>query len=278
MKRVLLIAFGVAAASASFSQALITSGTSSYGWTSTTDANISGATIRTGTGGGGSVVYTASGSADQMFQNWWWYRVNGVNSREFALSTLSSKTVSGNSMTLNYLEPEGFTARVEYTITEQSYGTLVTKTAFIRNVLTSGASLDMAFYDYFDFDLLPTSSTNSATLISDNPAIRMRITPATGPIFAEYRAIDGQAYQVGAFSGLRTLLTNATIDNLNNTGLPFGPGDFSGANEWNFVLRPGEQIAVQTSLLLNPVPEPGTFLAIGAGMGLLAMARRRRKA
>lgn len=275
MKRVLFLALGTAMASLSFSQALITSGTAQFGWTSTTDTNISGAAIRTGTGGGASVIYTPAGGTDQMFQQWWWFRVNGVDSREFALSALTSKTVVGNHMQLNYAESEGFTANVDYTITNQAAGTLVTGTVFITNTTTTGAALDMSFFDYFDFDLSASSSTNTASLLSDNPAIRMKILGTTTA--AEFRAIDGVAYQAGAFSSIRTLLTDASTNNLNNTGLPFGPGDFSAANQWNFVLNPGDQIAVQTSFLVGPVPEPGTFLAIGAGLGLLAVTRRRRK-
>jgi hypothetical protein len=65
------------------------------------------------------------------------------------------------------------------------------------------------------------------------------------------------------------------VNNLNNTGLPFGPGDFSAANQWNFVLNPNDQIAIQTSMVLTPVPEPATLAVIG--LGVLSLMRRRAK-
>ena len=272
IRRILLVAVGALIASFSFGQALINSGTSQFGWTSATDFNISGASVRTGTSGGASVVYSALGSNDQLFQNWWWYRVNGVNAREFALSTLSSKVVSGNSMTLNYREPEGFLTELRYTITESAQGALVTGTAFITSV--SANPLNMSFFNYMDFDMAGAGN-DTATLISDNPSMRMLINDSADIINAEYRAIDGVAYQVGNFATVRTLLSDANVNDLNNTGLPFGPGDFTAANQWNFVLNEGEQIAVQTSYLLNPVPEPASMTVLG--LGVLALLRRRRK-
>lgn len=274
MKRFSLLPFSALVVAAANGQALITAGTSQFGWTSTSDANISGASIRTGTGGGASAIFTSQGSANQLFQQWMWFRVNGVDTREFALSALTGKVVSGNHMTLSYNETEGFTADVDYTITNQGSGTLLTKTVFITNVLTSGGQLNMSFFDYFDFDLNSTGNDDTATIASNNPALRVLIGDAGGPMGAEYRAIDGVNYQVGAFSGVRTLLTNTGIDNFNSTGAPFGPADFSAGNQWSFVLNPGQQIAIQTSMLLTPVPEPATLAALG--LGAMALIRRRR--
>ena len=274
MRRITLIAVGASIASLSFGQAVINSGTSSFGWTDVADTTISGAAVRTGNQGGASVVYSASGSADQLFQNWWWYRVNGVNAREFALSNLTGKVVGGNKMTLNYREPEGFDVELRYTITNSAAGALVTGTAFITSI--SANPLDISFFNYMDFDMGGTAADDSATLVSDNPAMRMLITDGTAVINAEYRAIDGVAYQVGNFATIRGLLADGVINDLNNTGLPYGPGDFTAANQWSFVLNEGEQIAVQTSYLLNPVPEPASMAVLG--LGVLALLRRRKRA
>jgi hypothetical protein len=274
MKRSLFVPASLLLVAGAYGQSMITSGTSSFGWSNATDADISGATVRTGATGGGNVTFTDQGSSDQLFQQWWWYRVNGVDSREFALSNLTGKTVSGNHMVLNYAETEGFSAAVDYTLTNQGANALLTATVFITNTSTSGSQLNMSFFDYFDFDMNTSGGDDSATLVSDNPALRMRIGDSGGPMSAEYRAIDGVAYQVATYSTIRTFLADASTNNLNSTGLPFGPGDFTGANQWNFTLNPNEQIAIQTSMVLTPVPEPATMAVLG--LGALALIRRRR--
>lgn len=273
MKRV-LFGLGLAGfASLSLGQAIITDGTSSFGWTSQTA--LSAAANRTGTDGGNTNTFISSGSADQAFQQWWWYRVNGVNTREFALSTqANAPVVSGNNMVLTYREPEGFTSRLEYTINNIGGRARVTGTNFVKN--EGNTTLDFDFFNYIDYDMNGTAAGDLASLQFPNPVLRMNITDPAGTLAAEWRVLDADAFQIGAFAGVRNLLTNSTLDDLNNTGDPFGPGDFSAAVQWRFTLAPGEQIALQTTqFLTTPVPEPATMAALG--LGILAIARRRRK-
>lgn len=271
MKKCFLTLGLAAVCAAGYAQAVITDGTSSFGWSSA--ASLSGAAVRTGTGGGASNVFTTNGSPDQAFQEWWWYRANGVNTREFALSTqAAAPVVTGNHMTLSYREPEGFSSTLMYTINNVGGVTLVTGTNFIKN--EGNSALDLDFFNYIDYDMAATAGGDTAALLSGNPALRMRITDPATIISAEYRALDATNYQIGAFSGIRTLMTNATIDNFNNTGNGF-TGDFTAGVQWKFTLNPGEQIALQTSRVLNPVPEPATMAALG--LGVAALLRRRRK-
>jgi PEP-CTERM motif len=271
MKRTILTLGLAAVCAAGYSQAVITDGTSSFGWSSATA--LSGAANRTGTGGGTSNVFRTNGGADQAFQEWWWYRVNGVNNREFALSTQNAApVVSGNNMTLSYREPEGFSSTLNYTINNISGYTLVTGTNFIKN--EGNTTLDFDFFNYIDWDINATAGTDTATLLSGNPALRMRISDPATILTGEYRALDATNYQIGAFATVRGLMTDADVDNFNNT-VPNFTGDFTGGVQWKFTLDPGQMIALQTSRVLNPVPEPATMAVLG--LGVAALLRRRRK-
>ncbi|MDQ2985544.1 MAG: PEP-CTERM sorting domain-containing protein [Armatimonadota bacterium] len=83
---------------------------------------------------------------------------------------------------------------------------------------------------------------------------------STGPAFAQfiYDDIQGTGWQGG---------TSATI------GYMDGP---SGANtgnnmQWSF----NTAGSVSNGTVISIIPEPGTFLAIGAGLGLLLLRRKR---
>jgi len=276
LKRVATLGALAISAFAVSAPALISQGGASFGWTD--DANLRGATVRTGTSGGNLNLLQAGGAGpDNSFQHWWWYRVNGVNTREFALSSESvAPLIGSNWMELNYREAEGFTARLEYTVTEPAANmALVTATARVRN--EGNNPLDLSFFQYVDFDVAGTAGLDSASLSSPNPAFMATLTDSASPTQVRWRGIDASDYQVGGFSSVRALLADGNVNDLNSTGLPFGPGDFTGALQWNFFLNPGEQILLQTSFELNAIPEPATMLGLGAAAALIA-ARRRRKA
>ncbi len=78
-----------------------------------------------------------------------------------------------------------------------------------------------------------------------------------------------------SFANIRGLLTDNSITNLNNTGLPFGPGDFTGAFQWTVTLAPGEAFTATASMTVTYIPAPSALALLGLG-GLIGCGRRRR--
>ncbi len=248
----------------------ITDGDSMFGMAASALGAPGGNANRTGTGGGFAANFTVDGSAtDHLFQNWWWYRV-GNGTREHAFSNFVSQSGVGNNHTLNYAEVDGVSASINYAIQDQGIGAIVTQRVVLTNTSTAGPQT-INLFNYADFDVGGTAGSDSAVF---NGVNRMRITDAGGA-FAEFEGVGASAYQVTTFATLRTLLSNGVVDNLNNTGMPFGPGDWTGAFQWSFNLNPGESVTVIERLSVNTaVPTPGAaaLLALGGAFGL----RRRR--
>lgn len=59
------------------------------------------------------------------------------------------------------------------------------------------------------------------------------------------------AFRVAAYPVLRDLLNDASITNLDNSGLPFAPGDFSAAYQWTIEIAPGDFQGLEVSFSVN---------------------------
>lgn len=232
---------------------------------------------RTGTGGG-SADFT--NGTDNLFQNWFWYRSTG-DTREYALSNQTSfNQPAANVAQLQYVEPNAAGGRLIFDLTYTLTSIGATSAVTVIDILvTSSGSNDAHLFPYIDYDLAGSTS-NLATLQSfGNTGGAMQVTHTSGNFgWFEIQAPGGgvSGWEIAAFANVRTKLSNTTVDNLSNSGSPFGPGDFTGAFQWSMQMSDGQQAHLRVIKGINAVPEPGTLLAIGAGLAALA-ARRRRK-
>jgi hypothetical protein len=208
------------------------------------------------------------GNPDHLYQAGWFYR-SGGDSREFAFANATSSDWSTpNQGRLEYSTRE-FDAVMIYTVNGigNGYGVL-TQTLTVFN--TTNHAINVNLFNYQDIDLAGTSSNDSAVLNSGNV---IRVTDANTGWVANYEGTN--AFAVGGFSSIRDILSNGSVDNLSNTGLPFGPGDFTGAFQWNFDLSTGGAATASATLTITNIPTPGA-LALGSVGGLVAIRRRRR--
>lgn len=202
---------------------------------------------------------------DHLFQTWWWIRTNGVDTRELALANATAWNWSGNVGTLNY-SSANWTVVMRYTVTDRPApeGGVLRCDLAISNPGPDERSFS-AFH-YLDVDVLGASASASdgAELVSAN---LMRIFDESPNYEIHYLGDGAIAYQVTTFATLRTSLTNTSITNLNNTGLPFAPADFTGAFQWDVTVPANETVTVTAYIGLNAIPSTDVPLCPGDADG-----------
>jgi hypothetical protein len=224
-------------------------------------------TVSTGAGAtGANFRVNGGGGLDHMFQNWFWYRTD-LDTREHAFNNSSGTVAGANTATTNFTFST-FSSSVEYTVTDLGIDSGMLR---IRNTVTNTGSTtqDINIFNYLDMDVAQTAANDSA-----NGGLAA-ITITDGLWQSVFTGVGADEYQVTTFATLRTQLSNVTVEDFNNTGLPFGPGDFTGGYQWRLDLAPQALFVVESVVTVTMVPEPGTFIAVGAGAVLLLLRRRR---
>ena len=133
------------------------------------------------------------------------------------------------------------------------------------------------------------TSVGAGTYFGDNLAIS-----DAGVAYAADFIFDNELYMINLATGAETLIGGLGIAPSAQAGTDFGAdgilyallsnGDWytlntaTGAATLGGTIRnaAGAPLTGWEGLAMNPVPEPGTFIAIAAGLGLLAARRRRR--
>ena len=88
------------------------------------------------------------------------------------------------------------------------------------------------------------------------------------------------AFQLEAWPAIRDLLSDAALDDLNDSGLPFGPDDFTAGMQWNSItIDPGASASLGGNTpappFLGPPPPPppeSQALPVVGTMGMVLLA------
>jgi hypothetical protein len=211
----------------------------------------------------------ASG-VDHLFENFWSYNAEGLSQNAFF--TFGTPNVSGNTATipitaLNQFLTGTITLSVQHGA--RTGEATVTQSLAIMNSGTTTSNNWRLFY-YGDFDVDGNASSNTATLL-DADTIRVQHTGS--PTVLDVTAQDPiSAYEVGTYSTMRDTLMGFPAHTLTNTGLPFGPGNYTGAYEWDFTL-PAGQTETRSITFSVIVPEPACLVLIPATVYALRRPR-----
>jgi hypothetical protein len=233
----------------------------------------------------GAVFKSESTTPNQLFQNWWYYRVLG-DTHEYPFGTYArsaggqiagSSNYSGNVATYNWTDSDAssatrFTATYVTTLNHGAQTGTATLSQSMQISNPGVNALTITLFNYADLDVNGSNPNDTDVATGGINAI----TDVDGPWQVVHSAVGASAYQVSTFSTIRNFLLDGNINNLNDTGLPFGPGDYTGAFQWNLTIPAGQAVTVTSALAISPVPEPGTMLLTGAAV-IGGIVLRRRK-
>ena len=203
---------------------------------------------------------------DHLFETGWWYRIQGDPAEKFFPAPTTQAYV-GNTATLSWtnVDGRGLDAQLVYLVVNRAGPSgYVTGRLTVANPGPSPIAVDV--FNMIDFDIQPTAGNDSATLVTANDHIS--ITDPGGNT-ARYRGAGANASLVRPFGAtdLGSVLADAAITNFDDTGLPFGPGDFTAGFQWTTVSIPagGEQ-SYTVVLAVNDVgPSANLGIAVSDG-------------
>ncbi|TAH39483.1 MAG: hypothetical protein EYC70_01480 [Planctomycetota bacterium] len=116
------------------------------------------------------------------------------------------------------------------------------------------APLALPLFHYADADVAAGFGGQPDTAVRVGPE-RIRIDDHGTFGFDELYVRGADHWQVDHWPYLRDFhLLNCCPNDLMDTGLPFGPGDFTAAHQWNLWLEPGETRTVFASVGANSAP------------------------
>ena len=206
---------------------------------------------------------TSNPGQDQLYEAGWWYRVAGDSlERPFPDPDLEdySQGFASTATWINlknrgqFSAIEGASVFDSHLLTGGNPSGLVSFSLLVTNLGSSPLSLELFHYADFDLDGPPN---DSASLSERSLELAIDLADAGG-VIGQYAALTssdvplGQIhFQVGPYSDIRDLLDDTAVTQLGDTGLPFGPGDFTGAVQFSIQLAPGASVQVATILLVG---------------------------
>lgn len=232
----------------------------------------------------GAYSWTVDG-VDHLFQQWFWFRINGVGGtgKEVSIDTLpvvETTFLGTRGLELDYTNAGKFALEILYTLTGGLAGSGtsdIAETIRIDNTKSSG-SLSISFFQYTDLDLSGTSGDDTVTRTNQNT---MRQSDPFFTLSETVVAPRPSRFELAFFSTTRDKLTDGGVDDLassNTAGSvpPVGPGDATWAWQWNLTIPHGGSVTISKDKNIRlMVSQPATLLLLGVSLVGLAVWGKR---
>ncbi|TDR41558.1 hypothetical protein DFR29_11040 [Tahibacter aquaticus] len=200
--------------------------------------------------------FTGVGTGDQLFESGWWFRIQG-DTAETVFTAPTTQNYTLDLATINWTDLGGRSLAVTKTHTISSPGAGIGQVATVVTVTNNAATaITLHLFNMIDLDVNGSAATDNATLVQPNNYIRVADASAGT---CEYRAPEAVAYLVLPFAAATDVaaqLSNATVTDFANTGLPFGPGDFTGGFQYTLQLAAGATGSVRLFVACNQTATP----------------------
>ncbi len=208
-----------------------------------------------------SADFTVAGT-DRAVQMGWWYHLLG-DTREFSFPEPDSESYTGSTSEHFWNDVNGvdfFTARLNTTLVED--GTSAARVHFhmtISNRRASDLTIDLINAGALQVDASP--GDDSATLVHADDHIRF--TSAGSSDILEYQGVGFHNFMVRSAGpdSVIAILNDAAENDIDSSGLPFGPGDATAAFKLRVVMPQFATAVFSTVLSVNGSAAP---VSIGA--------------
>jgi len=256
----------------------------------------SAATVNLGALGGGTGPLGMNSwtinNQNQLYQQWFWFRVGSDPTGQHSLDSLGTPTwfASGGNLDALYTG-NGFTIEITYGLSggstsSSSASADITENISIQN--TSANDLTFHFFQYSDFMLAGTHG-GSTVKIYQNGGFFTQATVTKGDNTLS-EIVDSITQDQPLADRAEADVTPATYNALNsgsvydlNNVLDAGPDTFNDATwalQWDKTIAAGdsENILKDKYLSVVTTPEPSSIAILALGAGAFVLQRRRRSA
>jgi len=203
---------------------------------------------------------SANLNENHLFEFGWWFRVAG-DSQETAFPPPDTEQYLGAQSVHTWNDVGGrglFSAVERATIHDLDNGSpnAVVVVAMELHNLSASQGLGLELFNMVDFDLQPNGSDDTAHAVEWTPSLILELQDA-GASFAQYTLRRtpgiGTHYLVRPYgaSDVGAVLSDAAMTTFDDSGAPFGPGDFTAGGQFTPLLGPLTYKIVTVYLAVN---------------------------